>query len=283
MSYESLMQQLDKLHRHTRQGSIQTRRRYYDGMRRFLLFLADEFKLQNIKNISDKHTVAYVAYLKQRRCGPNYIRTELAAVRFYYDQIEGRYRLTRINEALGVHPRPKSRDRSWSEEEVAAVVEAALSAGKTWMVDVIVLACELGLRIHEVIRLWRADAERALREGELKVEGKGGLVRSVPLTPAAAEALGRAKERVPRGARLFVPSDKKAHQAIKEVQDFIRRHRKPRPVQLTFHGLRYTDAQEHYRECLAAGKTREEAEKETARRLGHRRPRVTRTYVGPFA
>jgi protease II len=109
-----------------------------------------------------------------------------------------------------VDPRPKSRDRSWSKEEVAAIVEAALNAGKTWIADVIILAYELGLRIH------------------------------------------------------------------------IRQHRKPRPIPLTFHGFRYTDAQEHYRECLAAGKTKEEAEKETAKRLGHRRPQVTRGYVGPF-
>ncbi|MDI6630914.1 MAG: phage integrase N-terminal SAM-like domain-containing protein [Thermoanaerobacteraceae bacterium] len=196
MSYETLIQQLDRIHRHTRQGSILTRRRYYEAMRRFLRFVAFEFKLQNMANISNKHLAAYVAYLKEERRGPNYICTELAAIRFYHDQIEGRYRLTRDNEALGVDPRPKSRDRSWNEEEVAAIVEAALNAGKTWIADIIILAYELGLRIHEVIRLWRADAERALREGELKVKGKGGLVRSVPLTPVAAEALERAKERL---------------------------------------------------------------------------------------
>jgi hypothetical protein len=88
---------------------------------------------------------------------------------------------SRPNEALGVHPRPKSCDRSWSEEEVTAIIEAALGAGKAWVADVVILAYELGLRIH------------------------------------------------------------------------IRQHRKPRPVPLTFHGLRYTDAQEHYCKCLAAG------------------------------
>lgn len=281
MPYETLMQQLNRIHRHTRQGSILTRRRYYEAMRRFLRFVACQFKLQNIANVSNKHLAAYVAYLKEEGRGPNYMRTELAAIRFYYDQIPGRYELTKDNEGLGIDPRQKNRDRSWSDEEFAAMVEAAEREGEEWIVDVLVLARETGQRIHEVVRLDRADAERALREDKLTVKGKGGLVRHVPLTPAARAMLTRAKNRVSRGAKLFVPPGQKAHQVIKKVQDFIRRHRKPRPVPLTFHGLRYTDAQKHYRECLSAGKSKEEAEKETAKRLGHRRPRVARTYVGP--
>lgn len=150
------------------------------------------------------------------------------------------------------------------------------------MADVFALGRELNPRIHEIIRLGRVDAEWALRQDELRVKGKGGLVRHIPLTKEAAAALSRSKQRVPRGAKLFVPPDRKGHQVIKEIQDFIRQHRQPRPIQLTFHGLRYTDAQENYNECLAAGKTEEDAEKMTARRLGHCRPRVTRTYVGPF-
>jgi integrase len=163
-----------------------------------------------------------------------------------------------------------------------AMVKAAEREGEEEVADVLILGRELGKRIHEVVRLDRADGERALKENEIRIKGKGGLIRRVPLTPAARTALSRAKNRVPRGAKLFVPSGQKAHQIIKKIQDFIRWHREPGSSQLTFHGLRYTDAQEHYQECLAAGKSKDEAEKQTARRLGHRRPRVTRTYVGPF-
>ncbi|MGQ5710803.1 tyrosine-type recombinase/integrase [Desulforudis sp. DRI-14] len=251
-------------------------------MLRFLSFVASEFKLQNIRNISNKHIAAYVAYLKEKGRGPNYIRTELAAIRFYHDQTPSRHRLTQDNEALGVDPRPKGRDRSWNDEDFVAMVKVAESRNEEWIADVLILARELGLRIHEVVRLYRADAERALAEGRLRVTGKGGLVRWVPLTPAARAALIRAKHRVPRGAKLFVPADRKAHQVTKKIQDFIRQNCQPRQVALTCHGLRYTDAQEHYAECLTSGMSKEDAEKDTAARLGHRRARVTRTYVGPF-
>lgn len=281
MSYETLLQQLDRIHRHSRQGSIQTRRRYYSAMKRFLRFVADEFKLQKIANISDKHLRAYVNYLKAQGHKSSYIVTELAAIRYYHDQVVARRRLTSDNAKLGVEPRERPGDRAWTDEDLAELIAAAFRAGKPWIADVLTLGRELGLRVHEVIRLDSADAERALRGGTLRVKGKGGLVRYVSLTEEAAAALSRAQQRVPRGAKLFVPPDRKAHQVIKVVQDFIRRHREPRAVQLTFHGLRYTDAQEHYRECLVAGKTVEEAEMETARRLGHRRRRVTRWYVRP--
>ncbi|MBE0467623.1 MAG: hypothetical protein IBX71_10435, partial [Candidatus Desulforudis sp.] len=92
-----------------------------------------------------------------------------------------------------------------------------------------------------------------------------------------------ARNRVPRGARLFVPPDGRADDVIREVQRFIRDHRPHRDgEQLTFHGLRYSDAQEHMRECVDAGLTLEQAERETARRLGHNRRRVVRTYTGPW-
>ncbi|MEW6276852.1 MAG: hypothetical protein AB1556_17300 [Bacillota bacterium] len=164
------------------------------------------------------------------------------------------------------------------------MVKVAQLKGKDWLVDVLTLARELDLRIHEVIRLCTADAEHALKKGELRVKGKDGLVRRVPLTPLAKDTLKRTMERRPRGASLFVPQEKKAHQIIKKAQYFIWKHRMPRPgrPQLTLHGARYTYAQKQYRGCLNAEKTRDEAEKYTALHLGHRCRRVTRTYVGPF-
>ena len=44
--YLSLVSQLDKLARHNRQGSFRTKERYYEAMKRFCAYLADEFHLQ---------------------------------------------------------------------------------------------------------------------------------------------------------------------------------------------------------------------------------------------
>ena len=57
--YLALVAQLDKLARHNRQGSFQTKRRYYEAMQRFCRYLAEAFRLQKLSNISGKHLVAY--------------------------------------------------------------------------------------------------------------------------------------------------------------------------------------------------------------------------------
>ena len=52
--YLNLMTQVDKLHRHNRQGSFKTRARYYEAMQRFCRFLADAFRLERLANIAQK-------------------------------------------------------------------------------------------------------------------------------------------------------------------------------------------------------------------------------------
>ena len=42
--YRALIAQLDKLHRHNRQGSFRTRERYYKAMKRFCRFLAERYR-----------------------------------------------------------------------------------------------------------------------------------------------------------------------------------------------------------------------------------------------
>ena len=60
----SLVAQLDKLARHNRQGSFRTKERYYEACKRFCAYLAAEYHLQKLENISGKHLVSYVLYLQ---------------------------------------------------------------------------------------------------------------------------------------------------------------------------------------------------------------------------
>lgn len=53
--YHALVAQLDKLARHNRQGSYRTKERYYEAMKRFCRFLANEYRLQKLANVSEKH------------------------------------------------------------------------------------------------------------------------------------------------------------------------------------------------------------------------------------
>ena len=63
--YRALIAQLDKLARHNRQESYKTRQRYYEAMQRFCRYLAEEYRLQKLANISGKHLVAYVRHLQE--------------------------------------------------------------------------------------------------------------------------------------------------------------------------------------------------------------------------
>ena len=62
-AYCTLTTQLDKLARHNRQGSFRTKERYYEACKRFCAYLADEYHMQKLSNISGKHLVSYVLYL----------------------------------------------------------------------------------------------------------------------------------------------------------------------------------------------------------------------------
>ena len=100
--YLALIAQLDKLARHNRQGSYHTKRRYFEAMQRFCRYLAEEYHLQKLTNISGKHFVAYVEYLQNSGKSASTIKTDLAAIRFFHDKMEhAKYRLPN-NDALGV-------------------------------------------------------------------------------------------------------------------------------------------------------------------------------------
>ena len=85
----SLVAQLDKLARHNRQGSFRTKERYYEACKRFCAYLAAEYHLQKLENISGKHLVSYVLYLQDNGKSASTVKTDLAAIRFFHDKMLG--------------------------------------------------------------------------------------------------------------------------------------------------------------------------------------------------
>ena len=83
----TLVAQLDKLARHNRQGSFRTKARYYEACKRFCAYLAAEYHLQKLENISGKHLVSYVLYLQDTGKSASTVKTDLAAIRFSHDKI----------------------------------------------------------------------------------------------------------------------------------------------------------------------------------------------------
>lgn len=275
-TYRTLVSQLDKLARHNRQGSFQTKTRYYEACKRFCAFLADEFHLQKLTNISGKHLVSYVLYLQDNGLAASTIKTDLAAIRFFHDKMsDPKYELP-TNDELGVELERRrfgSVDRTWSNVEFNKMLGRALGDDRWDYILALYLGRFAGLRIHECFRIDTATAEQALRENAITIKGKGGKVRTVPINKQIAIAMRKQLERTPRGHKLLVPDEIPTDRAINHLQFFIMKHRdEVRDVDsdrsMTFHGLRHTYAAEKYQELIDSGKSALDAHFEVSRLLG---------------
>ena len=286
--YLALVAQLDKLARHNRQGSFQTKRRYYEAMQRFCRYLAEEYHLQKLTNISGKHFVAYVEHLQNRGKSASTIKTDLAAIRFFHDKMEhAKYRLPN-NDALGValeRRRFGGVDRTWSAVEFNRMIGKAVESERDDIACALYLGRFVGLRIHEVMRIDTAIAEQALREGTITIKGKGGKIRTVPIEDERVRvALETMLDRTGRGHKLFVPDGVPTDRAINRVQLFILKNRddiadEGREANLTFHGLRHSYAADKYRTLTEKGVSALDAHFTVSRLLGHERADVTNIYL----
>jgi integrase/recombinase XerC len=145
------------------------------------------------------------AYLAHRRQGPDAladrsISRALAAIRSFYRYLERRHGVTNARLALVRGPKLK-RPLPRPVSEGAArdlIVEAKDSASQEWVgardAALITLLYAAGLRISEALAL--TGGELPLPE-MLRVVGKGGKERIVPLLPAAREAVARYAELCP--------------------------------------------------------------------------------------
>jgi len=284
--YTNLLMQFDKLFKHNRQGSIKTKHRYAEAFKRFLVFLAEDYRLEKIANIAPKHIYAYTDKLSESGKSIAYIKTELAAIRFWHDQIPNpKFRYLPDNKDLNLAKRQYGGvDRTWSGYEFNMAIIKASSLGHEDYAMILYLARDAALRLHECFRIDTQTAMTAIQTGKLQIKGKGGLEREVPINTSIEIQLKKMLADTPRGHKLFVEPNDKTHLAMHRFQNFISRYKpefqapgSTRP--LHFHGLRHTKAAEWYEESLAKGMTEKQARLAVAKRLGHGRDDVTRIYL----
>ena len=216
----SLVAQLDKLARHNRQGSFRTKERYYEACKRFCAYLAAEYHLQKLENISGKHLTSYVLWMQEKGTSPSTIKTDLAAIRFFHDKMSNpKYRLPTNNE-LAVELERRcfgGTDRTWSMTEFNKMLGKALAIDRYDFILALYLARYAGLRIHECFRIDTATAERALRENAITIKGKGGKVRDIDVLPGKEEVVLKFAGN-PTGKPVFasVPSHMDVHGCRRE-------------------------------------------------------------------
>ena len=219
--YNSLEAQLNKLARHNRQGSYRTKERYYMAMKRFCHFLADEYHLQKLSNISSKHLVAYVLWMQEKGLSASTIKTDLAAIRFFHDKISNAKYTLPTNAELGVEMERRrfgETDRTWSTAEFERML--VIASDREDYILAFCLARYAGFRIHECFRIDTAIARQALREGAITIKGKGGKMRTVPINSQIALALEKCLNNTPTGSKLLVPDDVPTDKAINYSNSF---------------------------------------------------------------
>ena len=250
-TYKNLLAQLDKVVRHTRQGSFKTRDRYTAACKRFCMFLADTYKLEKLANVAPKHIRAYTEFLQEKGLSASTIKTDLTAIRFYYDQMPNtKHELPDNSELNLVRRKFGGVDRSWTSLEFNKFLVLCLSKNRHDYACMACLGYYAGLRIEECFKIDTAKAESAIKTDILNVKGKNGKVRDVPIQESIKVELKKMLEVTTRGQKIFVAPDEKTHLAIKSLQNFINYYRKYfTQNNLTFHGLRHSYVKQKLKIC----------------------------------
>ena len=280
-TYKNLDVQFNKLFRHINVGIHKTRERYAKAFKRFMVFLAKEYRLQKLSNISQKHILAYLQYMQSKNLAASTVKTELAAIRFFHDSMPYTRETLPTNNELELKKRTFGGvDRTWTQQEYNLMQSRAMITGHKDYVAILSLARYAGLRLEECFRIDTNDARKALETGRLFVKGKGGLTRYVPINEPIRITLSDVLKSTPNGQKLFVAPYDKTHLAMKRLQCFIAYHRKEfTNNRITFHGLRHTFAHEQYDKFKQEGYSDYRARKNVSELLGHHRDDVTRIYL----
>lgn len=302
--------QMQKIFKHSRIGSIQTRQRYQKACKTFTSFLNEQFKMKNLRNLQDKHLVAFIEHRQSLGIADKTIKTDLGAIRYMHDMLSNaKYALSSNAELKKVYhitleqTKAVKGDRAWKTDEYEGMKQllneqAKNAASNTPKIahDVAVLARTMGLRVAEAVCMRRSQAENALKTGVYHVQGeaKGGKHRSVPLSAEARHVLNERLKDVKRGERVFIAPNEKAHEVINRIEKHLERHRdvvtssegvnsrmdiKGQTKPLTYHGLRYGYVQDRMNTLQAQGYTRDAAAHIVTQEVGHNRIEVISIYT----
>lgn len=290
------------------QNKFNTRWRYISGQKRFISFVAKEFKLQKLTNVKNRHLEKYVEFLKENDKSDKYIKNELSAIRFFHNHTSGtKYELMdsrNFNKEMNLGSTPDGRaDRAWSEKEIIKMKDKAVEINRPEIAKIVEVVRATGLRLDEVCNIRWDHINNALKTDKLTLDGsitKGGVSRSISLTERAGKILEKSIEGVNRGEYVFTPKvfveNHTIHKFEKSIQNFIGYHRqgiqnKDRSSTghnlsnnekgaLTVHGLRHSFAREQYLSLRDKGLNKSDARIEVSNMLGHGRDSVTYIYLG---
>ena len=288
----------------TNNGSIETRKRYRNALEdRFAKFLASEFRLKNVNNISKKHVYAYVRFLQAQGKSAGYIVTELAAIRFWRKHSNCKNKLPE-NKQLDLEKREVGKyNRGLLDSELNKMVELAQKGDRRDIVFGVYIAYHFGLRKNELVTLRIYQLEEAVETKQLHIpNGKGGQKRDIPLdTQEQIAVLKKILNIVKAEGKkssdyLFCDNHKHSVKNQKtSMTNWMSNHidkildpdrksqvkagKKERADEgYGWHAIRHTYAQKTEARLIAGGMSVEQARHEVSLRLGHYRSGITKIY-----
>lgn len=296
--YKNLLAQVESIYRHSNELSFKTKARYFEATKRFCKFLADNFRLQNFKNVEDRHFKAYVEHLKENNAAAT-VQSDLSGIRYFHRKSGSKNRLS-PNSKLALPKRATGvKDHSFIAKEIAGMRQLANQQGRQDVVIAIDFACEFGLRLEEICTLRVEYLMSALKTGQLVIKGKGGQTRAIDLSAKQRSIITkyldytRCSGRYPRDYLISgsekggVQREKRSLQnwmsynrkyfIVANRSDLSEDGKKKRTETVSWHGLRHTYAQRTYENELKERPHR--ARKIVSENLGHHRTEVTRIYL----
>ena len=296
--YKNLLAQVDAIYKHSNELSFKTRARYFEATKRFCKFLADNFRLQNFKNVKDRHFKAYVEHLKENNAAAT-IQSDLSGIRYFHRKSGSKNRLS-PNSKLALPKRATGvKDHSFIAKEIADMRQLATKQGRQDVVIAIDFTEKFGLRLEEVCTLRVEYLISALKTGQLVIKGKGGQTRAIDLNENQCGIItkyldyARCSGRYPRDYLISgsekggVQREKRSLQnwmsynrnrfMLENRADISEDGKKRRTETISWHGLRHTYAQRTYENELKERPRR--ARKIVSENLGHHRTEVTRIYL----
>ena len=118
--------------------------------------------------------------MRKKGLASSTIKTELAAIRFFHDNMPYAKHKLPANDELELKRRTFGGvDRTWSNREYNLMVCKAMETNHNDYAAILTLARYGGLRLEECFHIDTNDAENAIETGNLFVKGKGGLTRYV--------------------------------------------------------------------------------------------------------
>jgi integrase/recombinase XerC len=179
-----------------RRASVYTRRNYLATLTRFDGFLrahlGGEVMGDALERLEARDFRAFLATRREEGLSAASIKLDLSALKACFRFLRDRHNID--NDAISILRGPKAKERlprPVAEEDAARLLEAAAQSDRApWVrardVAMFTLLYGAGLRISEALSLKVGDAPLGQ---ELRIKGKGGKTRDVPLLPLIGEAV----------------------------------------------------------------------------------------------